>query len=92
MAFIERLYITDRNLYIVNQMYLGLGNKKYNHKSFEALASKSEAIDLLHKTLGHISVDRLQDILRTGHMEWTHETPPVNLRKYSSPYIACSLA
>ena len=25
-------------------------------------------------------------------MEWTHESPPVNLRKYSSPCIACSLA
>ena len=84
--------LTERNLYIVNPMYLGLNNKKYNYKSFEALASKSEAIDLLHKTLGHISVDRLQDAVKTGHMEWTHETPPVNLRKYSSPCVACSLA
>ena len=84
--------LSSRNLYIVNPMYLGLSNNKYNYKSFDALASKSEAIDLLHKTLGHISVERLQDAVRTGHMEWNHESPPVNLKKYSSPCIACSLA
>ena len=49
-------------------------------------------MDLLHKTLGHVSVKRLQDWVSTGQVKWTHESPPVNFVKYSSPGGACSIA
>ena len=90
MFLVARMNETD--MYIVNLMYLGMANKDYNYKCFDALASMAEAIDLLHKVLGHISIDRIQELIKTGHIVWSHESPPVNLRKYSSPCIACALA
>ena len=87
---VARLSNTD--MYIVNPMYLGMANDKYNYKCYDVLASKTEAIDLLHKVLGHISIDRIQDLVKSGHVIWNHESPPVNLRKYSSPCVACALA
>ena len=87
---VARLNHTD--MYIVNPMYLGMSNKDYNYKCFDALASKAEAIDLLHKTLGHVSVDRIQELIKTGHIVWNNEASPVNLRRHSNPCIACALA
>ena len=40
----------------------------------------------------HINVDLLQDLAQTGKVNWTHESPPVNFRKYANPCIACELA
>ena len=80
-----RVFITatlnDMNLYVVNPMHLGLRNPMYNYNQYEACASKVEAIDLLHRTWGHISFDRLQDGIKTGHVTWTHPSLPVNFRK-----------
>ena len=87
---VARLCHTD--MYIVNPMYLGMSNNKYNYKCYDALASKTEALDLLHKVLGHISIDRIQELVKSGHVAWNHESPPVNFRKFSSPCIACALA
>jgi hypothetical protein len=84
--------LSEKGLYMVNPMHLNMSNTNYNYGCYDALASKTEAIDLLHKTLGHVSVDRLQDIVKTGQCSWSHESPPVNFRKYSSPCVACSLA
>ena len=56
------------------------------------MASKLEAVDLLHKTLGHVSVKRLQEWVSTGQVKWTYESPPVNFVKYSSSCVACSMA
>jgi len=75
--------LNDRGLYIVNPTYLGLANPKYNYKCYDALATKAEAIDLLHRTLGHVSVERLEDWIRTGQIAWTHESEPVRFKKYS---------
>ena len=30
--------------------------------------------------------------MNTGQIKWTHETAPTNLKKYSSPCVACSMA
>ena len=68
--------LNSTGLYVVNH-YLGLKNRKYNYKEYEAMASKLEAVDLLHKTLGHVSVKRLQEWVSTGQVKWTHESPPV---------------
>jgi len=84
--------LNSTGMYIANPMYLGLKNRKYNYKEYEAMASKLEAVDLLHKTLGHVSVKRLQEWVSTGQVKWTHESPPVNFKKYSSPCVACSMA
>ena len=84
--------LSDDNLYEVNSYYLGMENEAYNYMCYDALASKAEAIDILHKTMGHINVDRLQDLAQTGQINWTHESPPVNFRKYANPCVACALA
>ncbi|NBO67127.1 MAG: hypothetical protein EBU88_20165, partial [Acidobacteria bacterium] len=84
--------LNSTGLYLVNPMYLGMKNRRYNYKGYEALASKVEAVDLLHRTLGHISLQRLQDWVATGQIKWTHESPPVNFVKISKPCVACSMA
>jgi len=84
--------LNDKGLYVVNPMYLGLANRQYNYKCYDALATKTEAIDLLHRTLGHVSIQRLEDWVRNGVIEWKHESEPVRFKKYASPCVACSLA
>ena len=76
----------------MNPMYLGMANRNYNYKCYDALATKTEAIDLLHRTLGHVSIKRLEDWVRNGVVKWTHESEPVRFKKYASPCVACSLA
>ena len=49
------------------------------------MASKLGAVDLLHKTLGYVSVKRLQEWVSTGQVKWTHESPPVKFVKYRVP-------
>ena len=72
--------------------YLGLCNRKYNYKCYDALATKTEAIDLLHRTLGHVSVQRLEEWVKTGVIDWKHESEPVRFKNYSSPCVSCALA
>jgi len=50
-------HLNAHNLYEVNPMYLGLRNPAYNYECYEANASKVEAVDLLHRTWGHILLD-----------------------------------
>ena len=50
-------HLNAHNLYEVNPMYLGLRNSAYNYECYEANASKVEAVDLLHRTWGHILLD-----------------------------------
>jgi hypothetical protein len=84
--------MSEGGLYVVNPMYLGLENPNYNYAGFTALQSKAEAIDILHKVLGHVHVERIQEMVRDGRVAWSHESAPVNLKKYSSPCVACDLA
>ena len=85
-------HLNDMNLYEVNPMYLGLCNPKYNYKCYEANASKEEAVDLLHRTWDHISLDRLQAAINTKHVKWNHKSLPVNFRKMCSPCVVCALS
>ena len=73
-------------------MHLNQENPRNDYCAYNALLSKSEAIDQLHKTLGHINVDRTQDMIRLGMFARKHESNPVNLRRHSSPSIAYALA
>ena len=84
-------HLNSMNLYEVNPMYLGLRNPRYNYTQYEAHASKVEAIDLLHRTWGHISLDRIQAGVQSGHINWDHKALPVNFRKLSSPCVVCAL-
>ena len=85
--------LSSKGLYVVNPMHLGLPNHMYNYKVYEANASRAEAIDILHKTLGHINVDRLQDLVMTGNVNWCSTSPPpVNFRRYANPCNACQYA
>ena len=84
--------LSDKGLYVVNPTYLQLQNPAYNYACYDALATKAEAIDLLHKTVGHLSLDRLQDSIATGHVNWNHDTTPVNFRKIANPCSSCGLA
>ena len=49
-------------------------------------------MDLLHRVLGHVSIERIQEMIQIGMLDWIHESVPVNLRKFSSPCAACALA
>ena len=81
------------DLYIVNPMYLNLPNYRYNYREYDALATKAEAFDLLHKIMGHISWDRLAQMVQSGHIDWKEADKPVyKLRKMSHPCAVCSMA
>ena len=84
--------LSPKGLYVVNPTYLNLPNPSYNYTCYDALATKAEAIDLLHRTYGHVSVDRLQDCVVTGHVRWEHESKPKRFRKISNPCGVCELA
>ena len=84
-------HLNSHNLYEVNPMYLGLRNPAYNYECYEAHASKVEAIDLLHRTWGHISLDRLQAGINSRHIHWSHPSLPVNFRKLGSQCVVCAL-
>jgi hypothetical protein len=84
--------LSPKGLYVVNPTYLNLPNPSYNYTCYDALATKSEAVDLLNRTFGHISVDRLQDCVVSGHVDWKHKSKPKHFRKISDPCGICELA
>ena len=46
-----------------------------------AMLTKVEAVDLLHRTLGHVAVQRIEDAINTGHVDWCHESRPARFKK-----------
>ena len=56
--FIEAQH-NKKDLYGVNPMHLNLPIAEYNYRAYDAMATKAEAFDLLHKTLEHLAYDRL---------------------------------
>ena len=56
------------------------------------MLTKVEAVDLLHRTLGHVAVQRIEDAINTGHVEWCHESRPDRFKKQSDPCVVCQLA
>ena len=81
-----------QNLFIVNPIYLGFTDAAYNYQAFEALASRAEAMDILHKTLGHIHEERVINMIKSKHIKWDNHKPPPRMRKHGDPCIACALA
>ena len=79
-------------LYEIDPVYFGLRNIHHTSAIHNAHISKVEAIDILHKTFGHVSVGRLQSGVETGHIQWTHPSLPNNFRKLSAPCVVCALA
>jgi hypothetical protein len=85
-------HLNDNNLYQVDPDYLNLPSTAFNYVCYDANATKAEAIEMLHKTLGHINVDRIQQLVSAGRVEWPSEFSPNNLRRCSNPCVACQLA
>ena len=52
--------LNEQKFYEINPMYLNEDNPSYDYCAFNAVCSKTEAIDLLHKVLGHVSIERIQ--------------------------------
>ena len=59
----------DDDFYEVNPMYLWLPAEHDDSVSYNAMLKKVEALDLLHRTLGHDAVQRIEDAINTGHVE-----------------------
>lgn len=53
----------DHNLFIVKPIYLCLYDSTQNYQAFDALVTKCDAMEILHKTLGHIHVERVCDVI-----------------------------
>lgn len=49
-------------------MYLEFENGDYNYAGFTVLQSKAEAIDILHKDLGHVQMERIQKMVKEGRV------------------------
>ena len=86
-----RATLSDKNLYEINPMYFGLDNPNYNYECYDALATKAEATDLLHRTYGHIDLDRLEVMIRDGYIQWNHDSTPIRLKKCTAPCVVCAL-
>ena len=56
------------------------------------MLTKAEAVELLHRTLGHVAVQRIEDSISTGHIDWCHESRPTSFKKLSEPCVVCQLA
>jgi hypothetical protein len=87
-----RAHMNVGGLYIVDPQYIDIDDYEYDLAPFIALQTKAEAIDILHKVLGHVHVERIQEMVKEKRLTWSHESAPVNLKKYSTPCVACELA
>jgi hypothetical protein len=47
-------------LYVMDPRYIDIDGYEHNTSSFIALQTKAGAIDILHKVLGHVHVERIQ--------------------------------
>ena len=56
------------------------------------MLTKVEAVDLLHRILGHVAVQRIEEAINTGHVEWCHESRPGRFKKQSDLCVVCQLA
>ena len=83
-----RAHMNTGGLYIVEPRYIDIDGYEYDTSSFIALQTKAEAIDILHKVLGHVHVEHIQEMVKEKRLTWSHESAPVNLKKYSTPCVA----
>ena len=49
------------------------------------------AFDLLHRTLGHVDVQHIEDFPNTGHVDWCHEFHPARFNNLSDLCVICQL-
>jgi hypothetical protein len=81
--------LNTQNLYQVDPKYIGLPESSAPPMRVNAMLSKTDAIDQLHKTLGHRAVQHCQDIVKSGHMSWKHTFEPKNFLRHASVCDAC---
>ena len=53
------------------------------------MLTKVEAVDLLHRTLSRVAVQRIEDAINTGRVEWCHESRPDRFKKQSDLCVVC---
>ena len=56
------------------------------------MLTKVETVDLLHTSLGHTAVQRIEAAINTGHVDWCHESRSVRYKKLSDQCVVCQLA
>ena len=82
----------EEGLYVVNPLLLDIIHDDYVDELHFSLATKAEAINLLHKRFGHVSKARCQNGVRSGHLPWTHEATPNKFEHCTEPCVVCRLA
>ena len=58
-----RAHINVGGLYVMDPQYMDIDDYEYDLAPFIALQTKAEAIDILHNVLGHIHVERIQEMV-----------------------------
>ena len=84
--------LTHRNLYEIDTTYLGFLEQDRTPLEYSAILSKVEAIDKLHRTLGHVGVQRLEEFVKSGHVKWETATAPTSFKRWASTCPACAMA
>ena len=54
--------LADDDLYEVNPKYLRLFIDDANSVTYNVMLTNTEAVQLLHRTLGHVAVQRIEDL------------------------------
>ena len=62
--------LCDDELYEVNPIQLWLDAENDKSVSHIPMLTNVEAVDLLHRTLGHVDVQRIEDAINTEHVDW----------------------
>ena len=68
-----RAHMNVGGLYVVDPQYIEIDYYEYDLAPFIALQTKVEAIDILHKVLGHVHVERIQEMVKEKRLTWSHE-------------------
>ena len=59
-----RAHMNVGGLYVMDPQYIDIDDYEYDLAPFIALQTKAEAIDILHKELGHVHVERIQEMVK----------------------------
>ena len=60
--------------------------------TYNSMITKAETFQLLHGTLGHVAVQRIEDSISSGHIDWCHKSRPTSFKKLSEPCVVRQLA
>ena len=61
--------LCDDDLHEINPVHLCLPAEDDECVAHNAMLTKGEAVELLHRTLGNVAVQRIEDAINTGHVD-----------------------